>query len=136
LRKIILIVVVIGAIMAKSSAQAKDIVFYVATNGNPIKQWDKLIRLRIALYFDDVFVSEDLGSEKGEAFYKKILRELKAGPEECAMVGDREEWDIAPAKSVGIRTIRVLAGKYSSVPTKSDFSIKDISELVPILKKL
>jgi len=109
---------------------------YVATNGSSIKQWDKLIRLRIALYFDDVFVSEEIGQEKSELFYRKILEKLGAKPQECMMVGDREDADITPAKKVGIKTVRVLSGKYAAVPSKADFTINDISELIQILQSL
>jgi putative hydrolase of the HAD superfamily len=111
---------------------------YVATNGSSIKQWDKLIRLRLALYFDDVFVSEELGAEKGEAFYRKILKTLDAKPEACVMVGDREDADILPAKAAGIRTVRLLAGKYAGAEgrTGADYAIKDIGELRDAIKAL
>ncbi len=109
---------------------------YVATNGNAVKQWDKLIRLRIALYFDDVFVSEELGMEKGRGFYQKLLKQLGAKPQDCAMVGDREDADIKPAKSVGMATVRVLSGRYASVPSEAQFVIKDLAELVSISESL
>lgn len=107
---------------------------FVATRGDPVKQWDKLIRLRIALYFDRVFVCEKGG--KDEKFYRSILRSLKARGQECMMVGDREETDIEPAASAGIRTVRILCGKYSSVPTSADFTISDIGDLPKILQDL
>jgi putative hydrolase of the HAD superfamily len=109
---------------------------YVATNGDPIKQWDKLIRLRIALYFDDVFVSEELGMEKSRGFYQKLLKQLDAKLQDCAMVGDREDVDIKPAKSLGMATVRILSGRYASVPSEADFVIKDMAELVPIVESL
>lgn len=108
---------------------------YIATNGSAIKQWDKLIRLRLALYFDDVFVSEEVGREKDELFYRRILKKLNAVPEECIMVGDREDNDISPAKRAGLATVRILYGKYAKVPTKADYTISDVSEFVEILKK-
>ncbi len=109
---------------------------YVATSGSSIKQWDKLIRLGVALYFEGVFVTDEMEEEKGPAFYRKILGRLEADPQECLMVGDREEADVAPAKAVGIRTVRMLAGKYSLVPTAADYAIKDMQELIGILEDL
>ncbi|NYZ74107.1 HAD-IA family hydrolase [Candidatus Micrarchaeota archaeon] len=109
---------------------------YVATNGNAVKQWDKLIRLRLALYFDAVFVSEEMGRSKSPAFYRKVLKTLGARADECMMVGDREDADISPAKKVGITTVRVLAGKHSGVPTQADHTVKDISGLFRILEQL
>ena len=46
------------------------------------------------------------------------------------MVGDREDADIRPARDVGIRTVRVLCGKYSNEPSSADFTIKNIEELL------
>lgn len=109
---------------------------YVATNGNPLKQWDKLIRLRLANNFDGVFISGEIGAEKGTAFYRAVLRLIRAAPGDCVMVGDREDADIRPAKAVGMRTVRILAGKHAAVPTKADFAIPDISGLAPALKSL
>jgi putative hydrolase of the HAD superfamily len=109
---------------------------YVATNGDPVKQWDKLIRLRIALYFDDVFVSGELGMEKSRRFYQKLLKQLSAKPQDCTMVGDREDVDIKPAKSLGIATVRILSERYASMPSEADFVIKDMAELVSIVESL
>lgn len=107
---------------------------YAATQGSAIKQWDKLIRLRIALYFDGVFVSEELQENKGGGFYRKILETLNSKPGTCIMVGDREDADIAPAKAAGMRTVRLVAGRHASVPSNADFVIKDIAELPAILR--
>lgn len=114
----------------------KGLRLHVATNGNSIKQWDKLIRLRLALYFDDVFVSEELGGEKGPAFYRKVMKLLGARAEECLMVGDREEADITPAKSIGMHTVRFIGGKYASVASKADFRINDMGRLIKICDTL
>ncbi len=109
---------------------------YAATQGSAIKQWDKLFRLRIAMFFDAVFVSEELGVDKGPDFYRKILDALKAAPKDCLMVGDREDGDIIPAREAGIRTVRMMIGKHAHVPSSADFTIRDISEILPILKSL
>jgi len=116
---------------------------YVATNGEATKQWDKLIRLQIALFFEDVFVSEEMGEEKSASFFRKVLKDLNSRPgtrgirpADCVMVGDREDADIAPAKAVGIRTIRIRTGKYSSTPSSADFRIGEFSEIERILNSL
>jgi putative hydrolase of the HAD superfamily len=116
---------------------------YVATNGEAIKQWDKLIRLQIALFFEDVFVSEELGEEKGPSFFRKALkslnsgsRALKIGPKDCVMVGDREDADIAPAKAFGMLTIRSKTGKHAGTPSKADFTIREFGEIERIVESL
>jgi putative hydrolase of the HAD superfamily len=109
---------------------------YVATNGDAVKQWDKLIRMGIHLFFEDVFVSGEVGEEKSPHFFKKVLSEIRARPSECIMVGDRMDSDIAPAKKLGIYTIRVLQGPYSREKGSADAHISNFSELLGVVKKL
>lgn len=109
---------------------------YVATNGEAVKQWDKLIRLRIALYFEDVFVSEELKSEKGRAFYTKVLKRLRAKPGDCLMVGDREDADIMPAKRLGIHTVKVRRGRFAKEPTSAEFTVTGLEAVPDIAAKL
>ncbi len=109
---------------------------YIATNGTSVKQWDKLIRLGLALFFDSVFVSEEIGREKDPEFYKKVLEILGAKPQECIMVGDREDNDIKPAKAVGMVTVRMLKGKHTEVPSDADYTIDKMSELIQIVQRL
>ena len=110
-------------------------ILHIATNGSSVKQWDKLIRLGLALYFDNVFVSEEIGTEKGVTFYKRILKSLDVPARSCIMVGDREDADIDPAKKVGMRTIRLLQGKYAKIPSKADHKIQDISKILSIMQQ-
>lgn len=111
---------------------------YVASNGIAVKQWDKLIRLGLGLYMDGVFVSEELKCEKSEKFYKRMVKEINAKPEECIMIGDREDMDILPAKKAGLYTVRVLRGKYRNSPkkTKADATITDFRKLPSTVLKL
>ncbi|HLC69325.1 MAG TPA: TIGR02253 family HAD-type hydrolase [Candidatus Bilamarchaeaceae archaeon] len=107
---------------------------YVATNGSAVKQWDKLIRLGINLYFEEVFVSEEMGIEKSSKFFKKILGRLRIRPMQAVMIGDREKADVLSAKKAGMRTIRIQRqGKGKS---RADRTIADFSRLATILKKL
>ena len=107
---------------------------YCATEGSSIKQWDKLIRLGLHHFFDDVFVSDEIGHAKGKKFFSRILKKLKLKPEECVVVGDKMQADITPAMALGIKTVRVLAGKYAKQKGKSDFEIRKMDSLLKILK--
>ncbi|MGV8176879.1 MAG: TIGR02253 family HAD-type hydrolase [Candidatus Bilamarchaeaceae archaeon] len=108
---------------------------YCATNGNAKKQWDKLIRMGIALYFDDVFVSDEVGVRKSGAFFKKVLKKVGAKPDECVMIGDREDMDVVAPKAVGMRTVRMRRGKYADTPTVADIEAKDLREAVHKLNR-
>lgn len=109
---------------------------YVATNGASVKQWDKLIRLGLELYFDQVFVSETLGMEKCEEFYNKVIEALGCSAKDCVMVGDREDADIIPAKKAGMLTIRILAGKHKHEPSTADHATEDTGSLFEIVQRL
>ena len=109
---------------------------FVATNGNAVKQWDKLIRLGLELYFERVFVSETLGMEKCKLFYELITEELGCLATDCIMVGDREDADILPAKEAGMGTIRVLQGKHRLEPSTAAHTVEETSGVLGIVQRL
>lgn len=109
---------------------------YVATHGTSVKQWDKLIRLGLGLYFDRVFVSEELGIGKSREFYEKIAKSIGCDPGQCVMVGDRESADIIPAKEAGMMTIRILQGKERDEPSTADFTLEETSGVLGIVQRL
>ena len=103
---------------------------YVLSQGLPVKQWDKLIRLGLHFFFTDVFVTE---KAKDTAFYKRVLRKLKLKPSEALMVGDKPKSDIVPAKRAGIRTVLIApAGRKQG----ADFRIRTMHELLKVVSKI
>ncbi len=111
---------------------------YVASDGIAVKQWDKLIRMKIAMFFSGVFVSESLGIQKSPAFYRKIAKILNAKPGTCVMVGDREDKDIAPAKKAGWLVVRMRreGAKYAGGKSAADAEISSLSELADELGRI
>ncbi len=109
---------------------------HIATNGLAVKQWDKLIRLKIALFFDRVFISEEMKEEKNKNFFVTVINELKAKPGECLMVGDNPVADIEPAKKAGLKTVRVLLGKFSKEKSNADLEIKNFMNFSNVFRKL
>jgi putative hydrolase of the HAD superfamily len=89
----------------------------------------------IELYFDDVFVSEEMGEEKSERFFRKVATTIRAEPKTCLMVGDREDADIVPAKKAGFLTIRVRRGKHAEGKTIANADIKDLRQMEKILRR-
>ncbi|HLD59632.1 MAG TPA: TIGR02253 family HAD-type hydrolase [Candidatus Bilamarchaeaceae archaeon] len=107
---------------------------YVATNGNAIKQWDKLIRLGVAHFFDDAFVSEEIKHEKSKKFFEIVIKNTGSKKEKCVMVGDKEESDIVPAKQAGLIAIKVIKKEYKDQKSSADFQIDDLSQILEIIK--
>lgn len=79
-------------------------------------------------HYDKLFLSNQIGFEKPEkGAYLTVLKYFKAKPSETIFIGhDKEE--IEGAKKLKIKTISYLGYK------KADFYIKDLKEILPILK--
>lgn len=106
---------------------------YVASEGKPVKQWDKLIRLRISLLFDKVFITN---KKKNIKFFRNMLKIIKAKPEECIMVGDKPDSDIEPAKKLKIKTIRIKTEKFRNKKSNADIEINYFYDIPKAIKKL
>jgi len=79
-------------------------------------------------YFKVLGISEEVGFRKPQPeFFQWILREADADPAQCIMVGDRIDNDIAPAKRLGFKTIRVqIKPDYDILAPVDDFTRKYI----------
>lgn len=54
-----------------------------------------------------------LGLEKPDTrYFLAVLSELGVRPDEAAMIGDRIDCDIAPARMLGLFTVRLLTGRH------------------------
>ncbi|HIQ00052.1 TPA: HAD family hydrolase, partial [Candidatus Bipolaricaulota bacterium] len=90
-------------------------------------------------YFQWKKVSEEMGVAKPDPlFFRMILDGLGLAPSEAVMVGDRLDHDILPARLLGMRAVRVLAGPYAEqVPCSPlhcpDRTIRSLEELPPAL---
>jgi FMN phosphatase YigB (HAD superfamily) len=71
-------------------------------------------------------ISEELGVEKPDPrIYAYAVERAGAGPARSAMVGDRLDYDVVPAKQAGMHTVWVLRGEAPSHPTANQLSIPD-----------
>ncbi len=71
-------------------------------------------------------ISAEVGAEKpSPALFEHALREAGTWPNRVAMVGDRLDRDIAPAKSLGMRTVWVLRNEAPDEPTPEQLAVPD-----------
>ena len=83
--------------------------------------------------------SAELGLSKPDlAIFELAMKKSGCGPEDAAMVGDRIDNDIAPAKSLGWKTIRIKQGlSQGQVPMSAeqvpDFEVRRLQEVLDIL---
>lgn len=82
---------------------------------------ERLKKHNIHKYFSQFFLSAELGvSKPREEIFNIALNKTDCLPENAVMIGDKLENDIAPAKKLGMKTIRVLQGLSSVQIAKSD----------------
>lgn len=58
-------------------------------------------------------------------FFRMILDGLGVPAEEAVMVGDRLDFDVHPAKLLGIKTVRVLVGPYAGQQPPTPWHVPD-----------
>ena len=80
----------------------------VISNGITIKQWEKLVRLNIYSFFDEVITSEEVGQEKpNKLIFDVALRKMNGNPEKSVMIGNKFKADALGAVNAGLSAILV-----------------------------
>jgi FMN phosphatase YigB (HAD superfamily) len=85
-------------------------------------------------------ISAELGVEKPDpAIFRTALADAGTTADRVAMVGDRLDRDIAPAKALGMRTVWVLRNEAPEDPTAEQLAVPDaavrtLDEVPPLLE--
>lgn len=80
----------------------------VISNGITIKQWEKLVRLNVYQFFDEVITSEEVGYAKpSKKIYEEALKRMKADPDKSVMIGNKFIEDALGAVEAGMSAILV-----------------------------
>lgn len=80
----------------------------VISNGITIKQWEKLVRLNVYQFFDEVITSEEVGYAKpSKEIYEEALKRMKADPDKSVMIGNKFLQDALGAVEAGLSAILV-----------------------------
>ena len=100
--------------------------------------WMRIYYLNLYHFFDAVITFDDSGERKPSSIpFEMALKKLKLKPQDSLMIGDWPERDVVGAKQIGMRTAFAVYGdtfgtKYSG----ADWDIKDISEIITIIKQI
>jgi HAD superfamily hydrolase (TIGR01549 family) len=87
-------------------------------------------------------VSDDLGLQKPDpALFVHAVRTAHVEPDATAMVGDRLDYDIRPARAAGMRTVWVLRGEAPDDPTpeqlaEPDATVPDLRGIEAVIGRL
>jgi putative hydrolase of the HAD superfamily len=112
----------------------------VISNGITIKQWEKLIRLGLHHFFDEVVTSGEVGFEKPNGrIFEEALNRMGCSPEKSVMVGNKFTEDIMGAVNAGMSAILVnsqLTPEEEEYIKKKDLDVKIISDIGELEKIL
>lgn len=112
----------------------------VISNGITIKQWEKLIRLGLHHFFEEVVTSQEAGVEKpNEKIFQLALDRMGCEAERSVMIGNKFNEDIMGALNVGMSAILVNSEltdserEYLKEENLNVEVIKDLGEIRNIL---
>ena len=125
-----------GASELLDSLTAADYEIYGATNGITAIQTGRMANSDISPYFNHIFISEKMGTQKPEAlFYKKIAEQIPDFDlSQALMIGDSLTADIAGANNAGMDSLwynpKKLINNSSTQPTYMVSSYEEIKKLL------
>ena len=128
-----------GAIELLDTLTERGYELYAATNGITAIQTGRLAQSGLAPYFNQVFISEQLQTQKPDAlFYEKIGQQIAGySKEKTLMIGDSLTADIQGGNNAGIDTIwynpHHLENKTQAQPT---YEVDSYQDLLDCLDKL
>jgi len=86
----------------------------------------KLDRLGLREFFESVIVTPDVDRTKEDpVVFRAILAELGVDPERAVYVGDDPRFDFAVPNDLGMETVRLLRGRYTSLEPSSEAAAPD-----------
>jgi len=125
-----------GASELLDSLTEADYEIYGATNGITAIQTGRMAHSDISPYFNHIFISEQMGTQKPEAlFYEKIAEQIPDFDlSQTLMIGDSLTADIAGANNAGLDSIwynpKQLENESLFQPTYTAYSYDDIIRLL------
>lgn len=115
-----------------TALSARQQEMYVVSNGTSRVSRPRIFESGIATYFQEIFISEEVGSHKpSRAFFDYVFSHIeKAEEKEFAIIGDSLTTDILGGQNAGIKTIWYNP-KHLEITgnTQPDIEIADLLEL-------
>ena len=120
-----------AAVLARLRAEQWRLV--VLTNGRPSVQHAKIGALGLEALIDDALYAEEIvhGGKPAPQAFRAAVERLGVPPGRCIAVGDDPERDVAGARAIGLKTIRVITGGHVVAPALDADAIVDSLEALP-----
>ncbi len=117
----------------------RDYRLFLVSNGSSDIQRGRIGSSDIHLYFEKMFISEEIGFNKPDArFFDAIFAEIPDFDKtQAVIVGDSISSDIKGGKNVGITTVWFNPSGASAPPdTRPDHTVSRLCELPPLLAQM
>jgi putative hydrolase of the HAD superfamily len=118
----------------------------IITDGIPIKQYEKILRLKIDILIDLVVISDEIGIKKPTPeLFNYCLKKFGVKGQETIYVGDRIDKDIIPANLNNIYSVYLhRGGKYDTYNAdyevqdslKPNYEISNLNELFNVIDEI
>lgn len=121
-----------GALELLADLQQNGYRLFAATNGIAAIQKGRLAASGLAPYFEQVFISEEIGAAKpSPLFFEKIAEAIvDYQVDQAVMIGDSLTADIPGGKQAGLKTIWVnLSGKALNGELLPDYEVQNYEQL-------
>lgn len=114
---------------------------YLASNGIATVQRGRLSKSQTEHYFQDIFISEEIGSQKPQReFFATMLNKtnLEEHKSSCLMIGDSLTSDIAGGLSYGIDTLWLnMRGLHTNTTAfKPTYEVHSLTDMLSLLQGL
>jgi putative hydrolase of the HAD superfamily len=112
------------------------------TNGKELKQWEKLVRLGMYPFFDDVVTSESVGIEKPDSeIFEIAMERLGVTAGTSLMVGNNFDADILGACNAGMQSMLINSKLTEKQKEKLEeigclHDVREINNLLDLMKIL
>ena len=95
-----------GVKKALAALRRKGYRLWLLSNAQQVFTAYELKLLELGEEFDGIYLSSDYGCRKPDVrFFRALLEEQKLNPEQCLMIGNDRETDIAGAQAAGLATL-------------------------------
>ena len=118
----------------------------IITDGIPIKQYEKILRLKIDQLIDLVVISDEIGIKKpNPELFNYCLKKFEVKGQETIYVGDRIDKDIIPANLNNIYSVYLhRGGKYDDYKAeleiqenyKPNYEISNLNDIFEIIDEI
>ncbi|MBO7719688.1 MAG: TIGR02253 family HAD-type hydrolase [Methanosphaera sp.] len=120
--------------------KSKDYKVGLITNGKELKQWEKLVRLGLYPFFDDVVTSESVGVEKpNPEIYEIAMNRLDVTAGTSLMIGNSFETDIMGAYNAGIPSMLInseITEDQQKFMDENGYNVRKLSSLMDLMSIL